>query len=329
MTTKYLLAFPNISENNAIIPKLADVIPAFTAPFKLTAQACQDNGFPFPATNLLPACPDIGTVAGNYAANISNILDPVWVAVQMASGVVQGQITSIINFLWGTLTGLFNSIPAIGVMPTMPAWPGFPDHSLSDLMAKNPAPLLANINLPSFDFSVIPDLITWDNFISPAMQAFDALQSSAAGFIALIVDKLKVAINKVTAWIALAGGGSFSLNIPTIPTAAQIEAQLPPNATAEDVYALSIPGFDSFTLPSPLMPNFEFPTFEYAFAITNMIISFVGENVGKMLDFLRTLPTVGAIFQVPVPKIDDMIGTLPTIPSVCHETNPNTGPVCT
>lgn len=329
MTTKYSLEFPNISENNDIIPKLSDVIPAFTAPFKLTAQACSDFSFPFPPTNLLPAVPDIGTVAGNYSANMSNILAPVWVAVQMASGVVQGQITAIINFLWGTLTSLFSAIPVIGVMPTMPAWPGFPDHSLPDLMAKDPAPLLANINQPSFDFSVISDLITWDNMVSPAMQAFDALQSSAAGFIALIVDKLKVAINKVTAWIALAGGGSFSLNIPTIPTAAQIEAQLPPNATAEDVYALSIPGFDSFTLPSPLMPNFEFPTFEYAFAISNMIISFVGENVGKMLDFLRTLPTVGAIFQVPVPKIDDMIGTLPTIPSVCHETNPPDGPVCT
>lgn len=327
MTTKYRLDFPNVSGITDKFPSLNDILPSFTNPFILSAPAGVELGFAWPPTNLLPAIPDISTMFGDYKLNIPDIEMPSWCAVQMAAGVLLGQITAVINTLWTKIKQVLQVF--LLAIPSLPAWPGFPGFGLPDLMAKSPGALLSHISLPDFDFSTIQDFVEWDNFLSPDMKAFSALQSSAAGFMALVVDTIVGAVHSITAWIASIGGGSFTLNIPTIPTFSEMKDMLPDFPSASDVYALSIPGFSSFSLPSPLIPNFDWPSFEFSYAIGGSIMSMLTENVKKIVNFCKTLPTVGTIFTSGFPTIADLTGVLPDIPSICHETNPDTGPVCT
>jgi hypothetical protein len=326
MTQKYLLTFPPIDVITDLIPDINQILPSFTNPFSLPPYACIDLGFPYPATNLLPAIPDLSTMAADFNLHMPDIQMPSFSSMYAAAGVLLSQIVMVINSLWSKVKQALSALGG-GYGLAMPEWPGFPDFSLSDLVALNPLPLLANISMPDFDFSIIPDLPTLTNFISPAMEIFHALQCSAADFMALIVDKIASMVSSICSLLAALELGSFSLDIPSIPTYDQLMAMLPPLPTLSDLNSLSIPQFPDFSLPDPILPDFHIPTFEFSYGITQMIMSMLGSNVKKIVDLCESFPLwIGEIFTG-FPKIPDWIGPMPAVPSVCHE-SVNSGIQC-
>lgn len=328
MTTKYLLTFPPIDGITDLIPDINQLLPSFTNPFTLSQFACSDLGFPWPATNLLPAIPDLSTMTSDFSLNMPNILTPSFSSMYAAAAVLLSQIMMVINTLWSKVKQALSALGG-GVGLALPDWPGFPDFSMSDLVDMNPLPLLSNISLPDFDFDLIPDLPSLTNFASPSMEIFHSLQCSAANFMSLIVDRIASMVNSICSLLAALELGSFSLNIPNIPSYDEIMGMLPSSPTLGDLNSLSIPNFPNFSLPDPILPDFHIPTFEFSYGINQMIMSMLGSNVKKIVDLCQSFPLhIGDIFTG-FPKIPDWIGSIPSIPSVCHETNPPTGPICT
>lgn len=218
--------------------------------------------------------------------------DPMWPDITSPAQYIQATITEMIN---SQMSGMFLALfdPILGFLSLnlediLPDIPGFPGFNLINLIDGEIDDLIALVQVPSFDFSLIellPDPI-YPGLTIPSWDALVAVQTAINQYYQIITEVITDLVNQIADILELA-----TLSIPTFPTLDEIMDLLPPFPTLEDLFDITIPGF-SFVLamPVPLVPGFNAPSFDFLSGLRNLFAGLSSEVESLIVDFVDSLP---------------------------------------
>lgn len=184
------------------------------------------------------------------------------------TGAQMALTAAMIDVLIKQLTKFIPAVP----LPTIPGLPGI---GLPQLLAFNPAALLAavpNANLPG-----VPPL--WPTINSPEWSSFEGLQHITADFLLLLTDTVLTLIKTFLDFLD-DKGKSF----PSIPSL--------------------IPSLSP--LPTPLLPDMDIPEFTQTYTILANKINASGSLTKTLIQYVDSLPLI----SVPIPSMTDILGPI-------------------
>lgn len=264
---------------------------------------------PIPGIPPLPtfALPIIPAMPSLPSPLMPDIAHPNFDVLSIVQEVLSFSMLNVLNIIIGKFSSLL-SIP-------FPPIPGI-NLALPDLLAFNPDAIILAIREAlsrGFDFAGIIPTPLMPKLISPSIQAVLIAKMLTKNYINIVMDLVIGKIGDVIGILALPGIPAFptfviptmpdihaliletiAIQIPTIPEIPVIPP-LPgiPPIPPLPVFNFAVPGFPSFAIPTPLIPNFKNPSLEIA-EMSNILLGelsgFVINKLTKyLLDFLGIL----------------------------------------
>lgn len=259
--------------------------------------------------------------------------------IEMFAGQLQSfQLMTAVSAMFDVLSPIF-SLP-------WPAIPGLPGISFPDLMALNPAALVASLKamvqlpsinglIPDFNFSFLPHVPSplFPTLRMPDMEVLLALQMTASAYLSNLATMLFTMANEVADIFEV----SKLPALPAFPSLASIMAMLPPIPplpdfsipdlvfprpvlpTLADLKGLAFGAFGGFQLsmPDPLIPSFSIPEYDFTQGLTALYSSLNSINLKTIADFIPD--TLG--LSLPIPELCLPIN-LPQLPALPDLPNP-------
>lgn len=301
------ITIPSLNDITDMIPNINTLLPAFTVPFSIPQLALSNLGLN--VLDLVPPIPAMPTIGSPLEAQMPTLKMPQMSAVYAAAGVLQGQMYALINEFINKIT---TKIPAVAI----PTVPGLPSISLNDLLDCDPAALIALINVPGFNFSLIPNLPPlYPTLVCPELKAMTALQAASQAYIQSLTQTCLTLIQNFQSFLDKTHVKYPSLpTIPTVPTMAQILAMLPPQPTLSDLF-LTLPGFPAFSLPNPLTPTFSAPEINFPVGMNLLLNNCSSYILGLIMNYAQSLPVLGSLLSFPT--LTNLIGMMPVVPPIC------------
>ena len=214
----------------------------------------------------LPAFPAMPTVPSSGKFPTMSI--PSVEIAYSATGAQMALTTAMIAVLIEQLTKFIPAVP-------LPTIPGLPGVGLPELLAFNPAALLAGI--PSTGLPGVPPL--WPTINSPEWSSFEGLQHVTADFLLLLTDTVLTLIKAFLGFL-----DDKEIKFPAIPP-------------------LTVP---AAALPTPLLPDMDVPEFTQTYTILANKVNASGGITKILIQYVDSLPLI----SVPVPSITDILGPI-------------------
>ena len=313
------IEFPNITDITNPFPSTADIIPSFTLAFTIPQPTFPELGIPWPPTLLLPALPTLPTLPA-FDAQMPSISSPSAESVMAAGGVFTAQLLAVVD---STVAALVSFVPAL----PWPTIPGLPDFDLPALLAGDPDGLFAAIKVPNFDMAALIDPLSdmlppmWPDMDMPDQAFVQTIQVAVNNYFTLLIGTVTGLLDTFLALLDDLELPYPALPaLPTLPTMTELVAMLPEAPSLDDLFNISVPGFPSFTLPTPLIPDTDKPQFNLTFGFERMFGEMQQSIIKTIADYILTLPLIDAVLILPT--LADVLGALPAIPMVCSDDIP-------
>ncbi len=221
-----------------------------------------------------PTFPPMPTVPTPLSATFPTLNIP---SVEIAYATTGAQMALSVSIVAVLIEQLTKFVPAVPIPPI----PGLPGFGLQDLLAFNPSPLLAAVQVPGFNSSSIPGVPTlWPSMNAPDWSSFEALQHIFADYLILLTDTVLALVKTFLDLLDDKG-----LSFPTLT--------FPP----------SIPGV---ALPTPLLPDMNVPEFTQTYTLLANKINTSGFLVKSLAEFVQSLPLI----SLPIPSMTDVLGSV-------------------
>lgn len=197
-------------------------------------------------------------------------------SVEFAYVATGAQMALSVSMVAVFLEQLTKFVPAVPI----PAIPGLPGFGFLDLLAFNPTPLLAAIQIPSFNPASIPGTPTlWPTINSPEWSSFEALQHGIANYLPLLTDTILTLIKLFLDFLDDKGLSFAALPTPIIPTV---------------------------SLPTPLLPDMSIPDFDVSYTQLAAQINTSGFTIKTLVEYVQSLPLI----SLPIPSMTDVLGPI-------------------
>lgn len=268
---------------------------------------------PLPSPFVMPTMPSIPWPT---MASVNAQLEMLTAQIQSS------QLLAVVKTIYDALSEVISDFE-------LPEIPGLFGLSFDDLLSMDPAQILASIKaqlptlptqedlmglIPDFDFSgllAIPDPF-FPTFKMPDMEILKALQLTIASYFGNLAAALLELANDVLAVLDLSGVGA--LELPAMPTWADIRAMLPSVPTVEDLKNLVFGPFDDFqlVLPDPLIPGLSIPEYDFVQALENLFTGLGSYLMQTIADFVENDLNISLSLPVICLPIEFSIPTIPT-----------------
>lgn len=270
-----------------------DIFPTVSSLIEAVRSMMPSTPIDFPGFNLtLPGMPSMPSIPWEDIININALIE------MFANQLANSQIVAIISVVYDTLSSLV-SLP-------FPSMPGLPDFDFGDILSGDASAIVdavknmfPDIGLPDFSGINLPG-VPWPIFPSiscPVVEILTAVQLTIGNYMSIMCNTLFEMVNMVADLLKLPAMPA----IPSIPSVSSIMAMLPDVPSLDDLKALVFGAFGglSISLPSPLIPGFSCPEFEFIEGLkalysemSNYCLSLITEFVTSILGLALSLPKI-------------------------------------
>ncbi len=221
-----------------------------------------------------PIFPPMPTVPSPLSASFPSLNIP---SVELAYAATGAQMALSVSIVAVLIEQLTKFVPAVPI----PAIPGLPGFGLPDLLAFNPSPLLAAVQVPSFNSSSIPGVPPlWSTINAPDWSSFEALQHIFADYLILLTDTI---LTLVKAFLNFLDDSKIPFPALTFP-----------------------PSIPAVALPTPLLSDMNVPEFTQTYTLLANKINTSGLLVKSLAEYVQSLPLI----SLPIPSMTDILGPI-------------------